>query len=52
MTKAAAAPAFKAFCTSQGLEVDIQDAAKARANAAAELERWKKLVALSQAKAG
>ncbi|AJG22440.1 tripartite tricarboxylate transporter substrate binding protein [Cupriavidus basilensis] len=52
MTRAAAAPAFKAFCISQGLEVDIQDAARARANAPAELERWKHLVALSQAKAG
>ncbi|MGY2488642.1 tripartite tricarboxylate transporter substrate binding protein [Cupriavidus sp. CP313] len=47
MTRAAAAPAFKAFCTSQGLEVDIQDAARARASAPAELERWKKLVALA-----
>lgn len=52
MTKAAATPAFKAFCTSQGLEVDIQSAGQARANAPAELERWKKLVALSQVKAG
>jgi tripartite-type tricarboxylate transporter receptor subunit TctC len=52
MTTAAAPPAFKAFCISQGLEVDIQPAAKARANAPAELERWKTLVALSQVKAG
>ncbi|CAG2147284.1 tripartite tricarboxylate transporter substrate binding protein [Cupriavidus numazuensis] len=52
LTKAAATPGFKTFCHEQGLEVDIQDAATARARAPLELERWKKLVALSQTKSG
>ncbi|QEZ43665.1 Bug family tripartite tricarboxylate transporter substrate binding protein [Cupriavidus oxalaticus] len=51
MTAAAATPAFKSYCIGQGLEVDIADAAAVRASAPAELERWKKLVALTQAKA-
>ncbi|MEM5428688.1 hypothetical protein [Cupriavidus oxalaticus] len=34
----------------QGLEVDIADAAAVRAKAPEELERWKKLVALTDAK--
>lgn len=51
LTLAAKAPAFKSFCHGQGFEVDVEDAATARAKATAELEKWKKLVALAVPKA-
>lgn len=50
MTVAAASTAFKSYCIGQGLEVDIADATAVRASAPAELERWRKLVGLTEAK--
>jgi len=50
-TQAAKTSAFKTFCHGQGFEVDVQDAETVRANAAAESEKWKKLVALAVPKA-
>lgn len=38
---------FKEFCLAQGFEVDVQDAAAYRMAAAAELEKWRRLVALT-----
>lgn len=37
-------PAFKELCTAQGLDVDPQDAATAKAAGPGELEKWRKLL--------
>jgi len=47
MTKIAATPEFKDYCLTQGIEVDIQDAATYKASASAELQKWKMLVELT-----
>jgi tripartite-type tricarboxylate transporter receptor subunit TctC len=44
-----ATPEFKAFCSEQSLEPDYQPAADARAQATAELARWRRLVQLARA---
>lgn len=49
LTHIAAASEFGHFCLGQGLETDIQDAAKAKAHAPVELEKWRRLVALTAA---
>lgn len=51
ITQAAKAPAFKELCLNQGLEVDIQDAATAKAAGPGELEKWRKLMSVAGAKA-
>lgn len=50
LTTLAAKPDFKEFCLQQGLEVDIQNAATYKSGAAAELEKWKQLIALTSKK--
>jgi len=50
--RATATVEFKQLCATQGVEVDYQNAAVSRANAKAEAEKWRRLVALSAAKAG
>jgi tripartite-type tricarboxylate transporter receptor subunit TctC len=49
ITRIAATPAFKEVCTPVGLEPDVQAAAQERADAPAQLEKWRKLVALTAA---
>ncbi|WP_198968755.1 tripartite tricarboxylate transporter substrate binding protein [Xylophilus sp. ASV27] len=49
LTRMAATAEFGSFCLGQGLDVDIQDAATAKASAPAELEKWRQLVALTTA---
>jgi tripartite-type tricarboxylate transporter receptor subunit TctC len=48
--RAAGRPEFKDLCASLGLEVALEDAAASHAKAAGELEKWRKLVALTAAK--
>ena len=50
LTRIAATQEFKAYCFDQGIEVDIQPAATAKASAPAELEKWRKLVELTSPK--
>jgi len=40
----ARSPEFKELCLAQGLEVDVQDAATAKAAGPGELEKWRKLM--------
>lgn len=47
LTRIAATPEFKEYCFNQGIEVDIQPAALAKAGAVAELEKWRRLVELT-----
>jgi tripartite-type tricarboxylate transporter receptor subunit TctC len=47
LTSVATTPEFKEICAQQGFEVDVQNAASYKANAPAELEKWKRLVALT-----
>ncbi|MES2484119.1 MAG: tripartite tricarboxylate transporter substrate binding protein [Pseudomonadota bacterium] len=47
-TAITASPEFKAFCAAQFLEVDAQNAAQARAAAATEADRWRRLVQLTK----
>ncbi|WP_198968769.1 Bug family tripartite tricarboxylate transporter substrate binding protein [Xylophilus sp. ASV27] len=42
---------FRELCLNQGLEVDIQDAATAKAAGPGELEKWRKLMSVAGAKA-
>lgn len=42
---------FRDLCLNQGLEVDIQNAATAKAAGPAELEKWRKLMSVAGAKA-
>jgi len=46
-THQARTQAFRDLCLNQGLEVDIQDAATAKAAGAGELEKWRKLVSVA-----
>jgi tripartite-type tricarboxylate transporter receptor subunit TctC len=50
LTRIASTPEFREACAIQGIEPDVQNAATARAAAPAELEKWRKLVALTAAK--
>jgi tripartite-type tricarboxylate transporter receptor subunit TctC len=50
LTRLAASQQFKDFCLAQGYEVDIQDAATYKANAPAELEKWRRLAELAKDK--
>jgi tripartite-type tricarboxylate transporter receptor subunit TctC len=50
LTRIASTPEFKYYCFGQGIEVDVQDTATAKKGAAAELEKWKKLVQLTAPK--
>jgi tripartite-type tricarboxylate transporter receptor subunit TctC len=43
-------PDFKELAIAQGLDVDLEDAATARAKAPAEFERWRRFIALTSAK--
>lgn len=47
LTRIAATPEFKEYTFNQGIEVDIQDAATFKAQAPAELLKWKQLVELA-----
>jgi tripartite-type tricarboxylate transporter receptor subunit TctC len=51
VTQQARTPAFKALCLTQGLEVDVQDAATAKAAGPGELEKWRKLMKAAGARA-
>lgn len=51
ITRIAATPEFRQFAQTQGFEVDIHTAAAVKAGAAAELEKWGRLVTLSNVKA-
>ena len=44
----AGSPAFKEFCVSQSLTVDIADAGTLRADVPKEVERWKRIVEISK----
>lgn len=50
LTRIAATPEFKEYCVSQGIDVDIQDAAAVRGSAPGELLKWKRLVELTASK--
>jgi tripartite-type tricarboxylate transporter receptor subunit TctC len=45
---ASSTPEFKALCETQGLDVDVRDAAWCKAHAPGELVRWKQLVDLTR----
>jgi len=45
LTRLAGTPEFRDFATAQGFEADVQDAATVKAGAAAELEKWGRMVA-------
>ncbi|XPG48535.1 tripartite tricarboxylate transporter substrate binding protein [Variovorax sp. KK3] len=47
----AQSPAFKELCITQGLEVDVQNAAAAKAAGPGEMEKWRKLMKSTGAKA-
>jgi tripartite-type tricarboxylate transporter receptor subunit TctC len=47
LRQVAATPEFKEYCITQGIDVDIQDAATVRASATAESAKWRKLVELT-----
>lgn len=49
LTRIAATPEFRAYAFGQGIEVDIQTAAVAKADAAAQSAKWRKLVELTAA---
>ena len=51
VVRQAQTPAFKELCIGQGLEVDVQDAATAKAAGPGELEKWRKLMKATGAKA-
>ncbi|HSW18989.1 MAG TPA: tripartite tricarboxylate transporter substrate binding protein [Ramlibacter sp.] len=51
LVRLASSKDFRDFCLVQGFEVDVQDAATYRAAAPAELEKWRRLVALTKDKA-
>ena len=51
VTQQARTPAFKELCLTQGLEVDVQDAATAKAAGPSELEKWRQLMKAAGAKA-
>ncbi len=49
-TRIASAPEYREFAKKQGFDVAVQDAATVRAGAAAELEKWGRLVELTSMK--
>jgi tripartite-type tricarboxylate transporter receptor subunit TctC len=49
LTRIAATSEFETYCVAQGIEVDIQTAAVAKAGAPAEMEKWRQLVVLTGA---
>ncbi len=51
VVRQAQSPAFKELCLHQGLEVDVQNAATAKAAGPGELEKWRKLMSAAGAKA-
>ncbi|MFT3814882.1 MAG: tripartite tricarboxylate transporter substrate binding protein [Acidovorax sp.] len=51
VVRQAQTPGFKDLCLNQGLEVDIQTAAVAKAAGPGEFEKWRKLMAVAGAKA-
>ena len=51
MAKIAASREFRDFCATQGIEVDFADSDTFTKEAPAELERWRKVIAISGAKA-
>ena len=51
LTRIASTPEFKETCAAQGIEPDPQNAATYRATVAAEMEKWRRLVQLTAAKA-
>ncbi|TEA71901.1 Bug family tripartite tricarboxylate transporter substrate binding protein [Allopusillimonas ginsengisoli] len=51
VTRQAQSTEFKALCLQQGLEVDVQDAATAKAAGPGELEKWRKLMSVAGVKA-
>ncbi|MFY2834638.1 Bug family tripartite tricarboxylate transporter substrate binding protein [Achromobacter xylosoxidans] len=50
VVKAARTPAFAEVARNQGLEVDIQDSAQAKAAGPGELEKWRKLIETATAR--
>jgi tripartite-type tricarboxylate transporter receptor subunit TctC len=50
-TRIASTPEFKEACAVQAIEPDVQNAATYRASVAAEMEKWRRLVQLTAAKA-
>jgi len=50
LTGLARSKEFKDFCLAQGFEVDVQDARTYKAHVAAEMEQWRRLVALTKDK--
>jgi tripartite-type tricarboxylate transporter receptor subunit TctC len=51
ITRIAAEPGFRELCDKQSLDVDIQNTAAYRASVPAEVEKWRQLVALTNASA-
>lgn len=51
VTRQARSPAFNELCLQQGLEVDVQNAATAKSAGPVELEKWRKLMRATGAKA-
>ncbi len=51
LTRIASTPEFKEFANKQGFDAYVQDAATVKAGAAAELEKWGKLVEMTNLKA-
>jgi tripartite-type tricarboxylate transporter receptor subunit TctC len=51
ITRIASSPEFKELCAKQSLDVDVQDAATYKASIPAEVEKWRRLVALTADKA-
>lgn len=50
LVRVASAPEFKEFARTKGFDVDVQNAAAAKAGAAAELEKWGRLVEMTNVK--
>jgi tripartite-type tricarboxylate transporter receptor subunit TctC len=50
LTRIASTPEFKEYCLTQGIDVDVQDAATVKASAPGELEKWRKAVELTAPK--
>jgi tripartite-type tricarboxylate transporter receptor subunit TctC len=50
LTRIAQTPEFKDYTLTQGIEVDVQDAAAAKAEGPAESEKWRKVVELTAPK--
>ena len=50
LTRIASTPEFKEYCLVQGIEVDVQPASVAKADAPVQYEKWRKMVELVKAK--